>query len=234
MLKIENIKTSYGKIDVLWGISLEVDQNEIVALVGANGAGKTTLLHTITGLTPPNSGSISFLDTRIEKLAPHRIVRLGISLVPEGGKPFPEMSVLENLEIGAYMYETWKNREESLAKVYRMFPVLKERTHQLAKTLSGGERQMLAMARSLMTQPKLCLFDEPSYGLAPIIVRQLFDFIRSLRDEGITILIVEQNVQHALEVADRAYVLENGRIVLDGKSRELLANEHVKKAHLGI
>ena len=234
MLKIENIKTSYGKIDVLWGISLEVDQNEIVALVGANGAGKTTLLHTITGLTPPNSGSISFLDTRIEKLAPHRIVRLGISLVPEGGKPFPEMSVLENLEIGAYMYETWKNREESLAKVYRMFPVLKERTHQLAKTLSGGERQMLAMARSLMTQPKLCLFDEPSYGLAPIIVRQLFDFIRSLRDEGITILIVEQNVQHALEVADRAYVLENGRIVLDGKSRELLANEHVKKAYLGI
>jgi branched-chain amino acid transport system ATP-binding protein len=234
MLKIENIKTSYGKIDVLWGISLEVDQNEIVALVGANGAGKTTLLHTITGLTPPNSGSISFLDTRIEKLAPHRIVRLGISLVPEGGKPFPEMSVLENLEIGAYMYETWKNREESLAKVYRMFPVLKERTHQLAKTLSGGERQMLAMARSLMTQPKLCLFDEPSYGLAPIIVRQLFDFIRSLRDEGITVLIVEQNVQHALEVADRAYVLENGRIVLDGKSRELLANEHVKKAYLGI
>ena len=234
MLKIENIKTSYGKIDVLWGISLEVDQNEIVALVGANGAGKTTLLHTITGLTPPNSGSISFLDTRIEKLAPHRIVRLGISLVPEGGKPFPEMSVLENLEIGAYMYETWKNREESLAKVYRMFPVLKERTHQLAKTLSGGERQMLAMARSLMTQPKLCLFDEPSYGLAPIIVRQLFDFIRSLRDEGITVLIVEQNVQHALEVAARAYVLENGRIVLDGKSRELLANEHVKKAYLGI
>jgi len=234
MLTLENIKTSYGKIDVLWGISLEVDQHEIVALVGANGAGKTTLLHTITGLTPPNSGAISFLDSRIEKLAPYRIVRQGISLVPEGGKPFAEMSVQENLEIGAYMAETWRNKEESLARVYRMFPVLKERTHQLAKTLSGGERQMLAMARSLMAQPKLCLFDEPSYGLAPIIVRQLFDFIRVLREEGITILIVEQNVQHALEVADRAYVLENGRIVLEGKSRDLLANEHVKKAYLGI
>ncbi len=174
------------------------------------------------------------MDHRIDKLAPHRIVRLGISLVPEGGKPFPEMSVQENLEIGAYMYQTWKNKQESLERVYQMFPVLKERTRQLAKTLSGGERQMLAMARSLMAQPKLCLFDEPSYGLAPIIVRQLFDIIRSLREEGITILIVEQNVQHALEVADRAYVLENGCIVLGGASRDLLANEHVKKAYLGI
>jgi branched-chain amino acid transport system ATP-binding protein len=234
MLTLENIKTSYGKIDVLWGISLQVDQNEIVALVGANGAGKTTLLHTITGLTPANSGSIAFLDSKIDKLAPHRIVRLGISLVPEGGKPFPEMTVQENLEIGAYLHPSWKNKEESLERVYRLFPVLKERTRQLAKTLSGGERQMLAMARSLMARPKLCLFDEPSYGLAPIIVRQLFDFIRSLREEGITILIVEQNVQHALEVADRAYVLENGRIVLSGESRDLLANEHVRKAYLGI
>jgi len=234
MLTLENIKAAYGKIGVLWGVSLEVEENEIVALVGANGAGKTTLLHTITGLMPPNSGSIAFRDSRIEKLAPHRIVRLGISLVPEGGKPFPEMTVQENLEIGAYMYQTWKKKEESLERAYRMFPVLQERTHQLAKTLSGGERQMLAMARSLMARPKLCLFDEPSYGLAPIIVRQLFDFIRSLREEGVTILIVEQNVQHALEVADRAYVLENGRIVLEGKSRDLLADEHVKKAYLGI
>jgi len=234
MLTLENIKAAYGKIGVLWGVSLEVEENEIVALVGANGAGKTTLLHTITGLMPPNSGSIAFRDSRIEKLAPHRIVRLGISLVPEGGKPFPEMTVQENLEIGAYMYQTWKKKEESLERAYRMFPVLQERTHQLAKTLSGGERQMLAMARSLMARPKLCLFDEPSYGLAPIIVRQLFDFIRSLREEGVTILIVEQNVQHALEVADRAYVLENGRIVLEGKSRDLLADEHVRKAYLGI
>ena len=234
MLTLENIKTSYGKIDVLWGVSLEVEKNEIVALVGANGAGKTTLLHTIVGLTPPNSGSIAFLDSRIDRLAPHRIVRLGISLVPEGGKLFAEMTVRDNLEIGAYMHQTWKKKEESLERVYRMFPVLRERTHQLAKTLSGGERQMLAMARSLMARPKLCLFDEPSYGLAPIIVRQLFDFMRSLRAEGITILIVEQNVQHALEIADRAYVLENGRIVLNGPSRELLADEHVRKAYLGI
>ena len=188
----------------------------------------------VAGLTPPHSGTIAFLESRIDRLAPHRIVRLGISLFPEGGKPFPEMTVQDNLEIGAYMHRTWKKKEESLERVYRMFPVLRERTHQLAKTLSGGERQMLAMARSLMAQPKLCLFDEPSYGLAPIIVRQLFDFMRSLREEGITILIVEQNVQHALEIADRAYVLENGRIVLNGSSRELLADEHVRRAYLGI
>jgi branched-chain amino acid transport system ATP-binding protein len=162
------------------------------------------------------------------------IMRKGISLVPEGGKPFPDMTVQENLEIGAYVFENWKNREESLRRVYRIFPVLKNRTNQLASTLSGGERQMLAMGRSLMSRPKLCLFDEPSYGLAPIIVKQLFNFIKSLHDEGITVLIVEQNVRYALEIADRAYVLENGRIVLKGESTDLLQNDHVKKAYLGL
>jgi len=234
MLTLENIKTYYGKIGVLWGVSLQVEQNQIVALVGANGAGKTTLLHSITGLTPPQSGSIAFCGSRIERLAAHRIMRLGISLVPEGGKPFPDMTVQENLEIGAYVFENWKNREESLKRVYRIFPVLKNRINQLASTLSGGERQMLAMGRSLMARPKLCLFDEPSYGLAPIIVKQLFTFIKSLHDEGITVLIVEQNVRYALEIADKAYVLENGRIVIKGNSTELLQNDHVKKAYLGV
>ena len=234
MLTLENIKTYYGKIGVLWGVSLNVEENQIIALVGGNGAGKTTLLHSITGLTPPQSGSITFCGRRIERLSAHRIMRLGLSLVPEGGKPFPDMTVQENLEIGAYVFENWKKRAESLERVYRIFPVLKIRTKQLASTLSGGERQMLAMGRSLMARPKLCLFDEPSYGLAPIIVKQLFDFIKSLHDEGITVLIVEQNVRYALEIADRAYVLENGRIVLKGESKELLQNDHVKKAYLGL
>ena len=234
MLNLENIKTAYGKVGVLWGVSLNVDQNEITALVGANGAGKTTLLHSITGLTPPHSGTITYGDRRIERLSPHRIMRLGISLVPEGGKPFPDMTVLENLEIGAYVHDNWKLRQKSLERVYRIFPVLKDRSHQLASLLSGGERQMLAMGRSLMARPKLCLFDEPSYGLAPIIVKQLFHFIRSMHAEGITILIVEQNVRYALKSAHKAYVLENGRIVLKGESRDLLQNDHVKKAYLGL
>ena len=234
MLNLENIKTAYGKVGVLWNVSLNVNQNEITALVGANGAGKTTLLHSITGLTPPHAGTITYCDRRIERLSPHRITRLGISLVPEGGKPFPDMTVLENLEIGAYVHDNWKLRQKSLERVYRIFPVLKDRSHQLASLLSGGERQMLAMGRSLMARPKLCLFDEPAYGLAPIIVRQLFHFIRSLHDEGITVLIVEQNVRYALKSAHKAYVLENGRIVLEGESRDLLKNDHVKKAYLGL
>lgn len=234
MLTVENIKTYYGKVGVLWGVSLNVEESQIIALVGANGAGKTTLLHSITGLTPPQAGSITFCGRRIERLSAHRIMRMGVSLVPEGGKPFPDMTVQENLEIGAYVFENWKNREESLKRVFRIFPVLRNRTNQLASTLSGGERQMLAMGRSLMARPKLCLFDEPSYGLAPIIVKQLFNFIKSLHQEGITVLIVEQNVRYALEIADRAYVLENGRIVLAGGSQELLQNEHVKKAYLGL
>ena len=234
MLKVNNLKTFYGKVAVLWEVSLRVDEREIVALVGSNGAGKTTMLNTISGLLHPASGTLEFLGRRIEGMSPHRIVQLGISHVPEGGKPFPDMTVHENLEMGAYVSEAWKSKKEMLDRVYRTFPRLKARAGQLARTLSGGERQMLAMGRSLMSRSRLCMFDEPSYGLAPLLVRELFDIIKRLCDQGITILLVEQNIRHALEVADRGYVLENGRIVLEGESKWLLQNDHVKKAYLGL
>jgi len=234
MLKVNNLKTFYGKVAVLWDVSLRVDEREIVALVGSNGAGKTTMLNTISGLLHPASGTLEFLGRRIEGMSPHRIVQLGISHVPEGGKPFPDMTVHENLEMGAYVSEAWKSKKEMLDRVYRTFPRLKARAGQLARTLSGGERQMLAMGRSLMSRSRLCMFDEPSYGLAPLLVRELFDIIKRLCEQGITILLVEQNIRHALEVADRGYVLENGRIVLEGESKWLLQNDHVKKAYLGL
>ncbi len=234
MLKVNNLKTFYGKVAVLWDVSLKVDEREIVALVGSNGAGKTTMLNTISGLLHPASGTLEFFGRRIEGMSPHRIVQLGISHVPEGGKPFPDMTVHENLEMGAYVSEAWKSKKEMLDRVYRTFPRLKAREGQLARTLSGGERQMLAMGRSLMSRSRLCMFDEPSYGLAPLLVRELFDIIKRLCEEGITILLVEQNIRHALEVADRGYVLENGRIVLEGESKWLLQNDHVKKAYLGL
>ncbi len=234
MLKVDNLKTFYGKVAALWEVSLRVDAREIVALVGSNGAGKTTMLNTISGLLHPASGTLEFLGTRIEGMSPHRIVQLGISHVPEGGKPFPDMTVHENLEMGAYVSEAWKGKKEMLERVYRTFPRLKARAGQLARTLSGGERQMLAMGRSLMSRSRLCMYDEPSYGLAPLLVKELFDIIKRLCEQGMTILLVEQNIRHALEVADRGYVLENGRIVLQGESQWLLQNDHVKKAYLGL
>ncbi len=234
MLKVNNIRTFYGKMEVLSDVSLRVDEKEIVALLGNNGAGKTTLLNTICGFIRPTSGTLEFLDRRIDGIPPYQIVKSGISLVPEGGRPFPDMTVHENLEMGAFDYETWKRREETIEEVHQIFPILKDRARQLARTLSGGERQMLGMARSLMSRPRLCMFDEPSYGLAPLLVRELFEFIKVLNQKGFTILIVEQNIRHALEVADRAYVLENGRIVLEGKSRDLLQSDLIKKAYLGL
>jgi branched-chain amino acid transport system ATP-binding protein len=234
MLEISNIDTFYGKIQTLWGVSLRIDEAEIVALVGANGAGKTTLLKTISGLLCPTSGSVEFLGKRIDGLTPHSITELGISHVPEGRKLFPVMSVRENLEMGAYPYQAWKRKEERLEQVYHVFPILREREKQLARTLSGGEQQMLAMARGLMSRPRLCMVDEPSSGLAPILVLELFQVIKSLRDQGITVLLIEQNVRHTLEIADRAYVIENGRVVSEGKSSELLQNDHIKKAYLGL
>ena len=234
MLKIRNITAAYGKVNVLWDVSMKVDEKEIVALVGANAAGKTTLLNTISGLIPSVSGSMEFLGRPIKDMPPYRIAKMGMAHVPEGGKLFLDMSVLENLEMGAYAGERWHMREEILRQVYRFFPVLKKRSGQLARTLSGGERQMLAMGRGLMARPRLIMFDEPSYGLAPIIVSELFQFIRRLHQEGITILVVEQNIRHALEVSSKGYVLENGRIVLEGGSRHLLENEHIGKAYLGL
>jgi len=234
MLKLTKISASYGKVRVLREVSLDVNKKEIVALVGANGAGKSTMLNTVSGLVNPTSGSVEFLGKRIDGIAPYEILELGISQVPEGGKPFPDMTVKENLEMGAYSKEAWKLKEESLESVYKTFPLLKERGKQLARTLSGGQRQMLAMGRCLMSRPRLCMFDEPSYGLAPVVVGEIFTFIQTLRDQGITILLVEQNILHALEIADRGYVLENGRIVLEGVNKDLLTNDHVRKAYLGL
>jgi branched-chain amino acid transport system ATP-binding protein len=234
MLEVSNLDTFYGKVQALWGVSLRVDEGEIVALIGANGAGKTTLLNTISGLLRPTSGSVEFLGRRIDGLTPYAIVELGISHVPEGRKLFPEMTVRENLEMGAYPYHAWKVKKETLEQVYQVFPVLKERERQLARTLSGGEQQMLAMGRGLMSRPKLCMFDEPSYGLAPRLVLEVFQVIQSLREQGLTILLVEQNVRHSLEAGDRAYVLENGRVVLEGPCHQCLESEHVRKAYLGL
>jgi branched-chain amino acid transport system ATP-binding protein len=234
MLEVSNLNVFYGKSQALQDVSLKVDEKEIVALVGANGAGKTTLLNTISGLLRPASGSVEFLGKRIDRLAPHRIIQLGICQIPEGRKLFTDMTVGENLEMGAYSSQAWRQRKETLEQVYQVFPVLKERRNQSAKKLSGGERQMVAIGRGLMSSPRLCMLDEPSYGLAPKLFSEVIEVIKHLRGQGITIFLVEQDVRHTLEIADRAYVLENGRIVLEGKGKDLLQNEQVKKAYLGL
>jgi branched-chain amino acid transport system ATP-binding protein len=234
MLDVSNIDAFYGRIQALWGVSLNIDEAEIVALVGANGAGKTTLLNTVSGLLRPASGSVVFLGKRIDGLTSHSIVELGISHIPEGKKLFPDMSVRENLEMGAYTKRVWKNRQDTLEQVYHLFPRLKARQRQLARTLSGGEQQMVAMGRGLMSRPKLCIIDEPSSGLAPIVVDEIFRIIEGLRDQGIAIFLIEQNVQQTLEIADRAYVLENGRVTLAGESKQLLQEELIRKAYLGL
>lgn len=234
MLKVSNLNTFYGKLQALWDVSFRVEEKEIVALVGANGAGKTTILNTISNLLYPASGTVEFLGRRIDKMPPYRIVELGISHVPEGRKLFADMTVRENLEMGAYTHQAWKRKEETLEQVYQVFPSLKEREGQLARTLSGGEQQMLAMGRGLMSRPRLCMFDEPSSGLAPILMMEVFVVIKKLREQGTTILLVEQNVQRALEIADRAYVLENGRVALEGEGKGLLQEELVRKAYLGL
>ena len=234
MLELSNIDAFYGKSQALWDLSFTVNEGEIFALVGANGAGKSTLLKIISGLLRPASGSVTFLGERIDGRAPHNIVELGISHVPEGRRLFTQMSVYENLEMGAYLGEAWKQKEKTLGEVYEVFPILKERQGQLASTLSGGEQQMVAMGRGLMSRPRLCMFDEPSYGLAPLLVAEIFRVIKTLRDRGMTILLVEQNVRQSLEIADRACVLENGRIALEGGCQELLQEEVVRKAYLGL
>jgi len=234
MLEVCNIDTRYGKVQALWDICLDVNQAEIVALVGSNGAGKTTLVNTISGVVRPAAGSVLFQGERIDGLPSHAIVEMGISHVPQGGRVFPDMNVRENLEMGSYPMHAWKQRAETFKQVYHLFPRLKERHNQLARTLSGGEHQMLAIGRALMSKPTLCIFDEPSYGLAPLLVKEMFQVIQNLREQGITILLIEQNVHRALEIADRAYVLENGRLSLQGKSDELLQSDHVRKAYLGL
>jgi len=234
MLVVRNINTFYGKIQALWDVSFEVHEGEIVALIGGNGAGKTTLLSTISGIIHPTSGSVWFLGNRVDGKEPAIIVEQGISQVPEGGRLFPDMSVRENLEMGAYPSHAWKHKGETMRQAYQIFPVLKERENQIVMTLSGGEKQMVAIGRGLMSRPRLCIFDEPSYGLAPLLVLEIFRVIKSLREHGITVLVVEQNVKQSLEMADRAYVLENGRIVLEGKGGDLLKNDYVRKVYLGL
>ena len=234
MLDVKKINTCYGKVQVLWDISLEIAKKEIVAFIGANGAGKTTLINTISGLLRPASGTIKFLGKSIGGLAPHSIVELGICHIPEGRRLFPDMSVRENLEMGAYLTRAWKQKEETLEHIYQLFPLLQERGGQLARTLSGGEQQMLALGRGLMSRPKLCVIDEPSNGLAPLFVKEIFSIIEGLRDQGIAILLIEQNVRQTLELADRAYVLENGRVILSGEGKKLLKKELIKKAYLGL
>ncbi|MEJ5921447.1 ABC transporter ATP-binding protein [Bifidobacterium thermophilum] len=233
MLDIKNLSVSYGAIDAVKGISLHVDDGEIVSLIGANGAGKTTTLHTITGLVPAKSGSIMFNGQDLLKTKANRIVTLGMAHVPEGRHVFTRMSVQENLEMGAYSLKDTSHVTEDLDKVYTYFPRLKERRRQLAGTLSGGEQQMVAMGRAMMSRPNTILMDEPSMGLSPKLVKEIFRIIEKLHDEGITVLLVEQNAKMALSIADRAYVLETGRITMEGKASDLLHDEKVRKAYLG-
>ena len=232
MLKLENVTAYYGDLQALWGISLEVNEGELVALVGPNGAGKTTTLKTITGLLKSASGKIEFQAHDLANQSAHQIVSLGISQVPEGGRIFAGMSVLENLELGAFVPKARKVKDDSLGRVYEVFPRLEERQTQKAGTLSGGERQMLAIGRALMAKPKLLLLDEPSFGLAPILVQQMFEMIEGINKQGVTVLLVEQNVRAALELAQRAYVIENGRIVGEGKGDDLLSFESIRSAYL--
>ena len=231
LLKVNDIHVYYGKIHAVKGVSFEVGQGEIVSLIGANGAGKSTALKTISGLLHPKQGSIEFMGKDITKLEPNKIVRLGLAQVPEGRRVFAHMSVMENIEMGAYILG--RVPEEAVEDVFSRFPRLKERSRQEAGTLSGGEQKMLAMARALMSKPKLIMMDEPSMGLSPILVEQIFSIIAELRQSGATILLVEQNANKALKITDRAYVLETGRITLSGSGRELLESEDVKKAYLG-
>ncbi len=234
LLEINNLNCFYGNVQVLWDVSLRVESAEIVALLGANGAGKTTLLNAITGGVRPASGSIVFMDQELIGMPAYLMLEKGISYLPENGGLFPDMSVRENLEMGAYPRSMWKGRREAINAVFDMFPKLRERERQLASTLSGGERQMLAMGRGIISNPKLCLFDELSYGLAPIMVTEAFRMVRLLRDRGITVLLVEQNVRQTLELADRAYVMENGRIVLEDRCCRLIEDDYIKKAYLGL
>ena len=233
MLKIENLEVSYGAVQALRGISMEVADGEIVSLIGANGAGKTTTLHAVTGLVPIKAGSVEYDGHDLRKIDPSKIVSMGLAHVPEGRQVFTRMTVAENLAMGAYHRKDKKGIEADLERVYERFPRLKERAKQLAGTLSGGEQQMVAMGRAIMSAPKLVVMDEPSMGLSPVLVKEVFDIIRTMHESGITILLVEQNAKMALAISNRAYVLENGRITMSGDANTLLHDDKVRKAYLG-
>ena len=234
LLMVSNLDTFYGGFQALWNVSLEVKPKEIVALIGANGSGKSTLLDTISGLIRPAKGSIEFDGKTITNLNPFEIVALGISQVPEGRRVFPELSVLDNLILGSYTRTARSKKRQNFNMVYELFPILEERKNQLAKTLSGGEQQMLALGRGLMSNPKLMLLDEMSLGLAPVVINNVYEALRKIRERGITILLVEQNVRRSLDEADRAYIMEAGHIVLSGNAADLREEEEVKRAYFGI
>jgi branched-chain amino acid transport system ATP-binding protein len=234
MLKIDKLNFSYGDLKVLWDIDLEVKSGEIVTVVGSNGAGKSTTLKNISRLVRPGSGTLTFNGVDLTRLESHEVVELGVVQVPEGRKIFPEMTVTENLRMGSFIKSARGDREANIERVFTLFPRLRERHKQLGGTMSGGEQQMLAIARGLMTNPKLLLLDEPSLGLAPLLVKSIFETITEINRQGVTVLLVEQNVYQSLRIAHRAYVLETGRVVLTGTGEELLGNEHVRKAFLGM
>lgn len=234
MLEIENISAAYGMVQILRDVSFRVEEKEIVSIIGPNGAGKTTLVKTIMGFLKPQSGSIKFKGTNIEKTPTCDIVKRGLTMTPEGREIFPRMTVEDNLLLGAYTVTDRNKVKATKEKVYDIFPVLKKKEKALAQTLSGGEQQMLVICRSLMSNPEMLILDEPSLGLAPIIVEKVLDTVRTINDEGVTVLLVEQNIHDSLGVADRGYVLEEGKIVLEGKSRELLSNSHIKEVYLGL
>lgn len=233
MLEIKDLEVNYGFIKAIKGVSFEVNQGEVIALIGANGAGKTTILHTITGLIPAKAGSITFEGHDLRKTPAHKIVAMGMAHVPEGRRIFQQLTVLENLKLGAFIVKNKAEVAEDLKNVYSHFPRLEERKNQIAGTLSGGEQQMLAMGRALMSRPKIILMDEPSMGLSPLLVGEIFEIINEISSEGTTVLLVEQNAKKALSIADRAYVLETGQITLEGNAKALMDNDAVKKAYLG-
>ena len=233
MLKVENLSVHYGMIQAVRDVSFEVNEGEVVSLIGANGAGKTTILRTLSGLVRPSAGKIQFLGKEIQKLPAQKIVAGGLSQVPEGRHVFPSLTVMENLEMGAFLKKNREENQANLKKVFSRFPRLEERKNQDAATLSGGEQQMLAMGRALMSTPKLLLLDEPSMGLAPIFIQEIFDIIQDIQKQGTTVLLIEQNANKALAISDRGYVLETGKIVLSGTGKELASSDEVRKAYLG-
>jgi branched-chain amino acid transport system ATP-binding protein len=234
MLEIENLSAAYGMVQILRDVNFKVEEKEIVSIIGPNGAGKTTLVKTIMGFLHPKTGAIKFKGENIEKLPTYEIVKKGLTMIPEGREIFPRMSVEENLLLGAYSIKDKVKVKETKEKVFDIFPVLKKKDKALAQTLSGGEQQMLVICRSLMSNPQLLILDEPSLGLAPIIVEKVLDTVRTINEEGVTVLLVEQNIHDSLNVADRGYVLEEGKIILEGPSRELLSNSHIKEVYLGL
>jgi branched-chain amino acid transport system ATP-binding protein len=234
MLELEHVSAGYGVVQILWDVSFNIKQKEIVTIVGPNGAGKTTLVKSIVGLVQASSGTIRFKGEAIEKLQPYQIVKKGITMIPEGREIFPRMTVEENLQLGAYIQTDKAKVKDTKERVYQIFPVLKKKEKALAQTLSGGEQQMLVICRSLMSNPELLILDEPSLGLAPIVVEKVLDTVAKINEDGVTILLVEQNIRDSLQISHRAYVLEEGKIIIEGEGRELLSNSHIKEVYLGL